>query len=287
MEWPKLKNIIILILLLANLFLVGMLIVQERGSARYQEQALHNATSVLEQNGITMERSAIPQQTDFSAQVLERDQESEQELVTALLGTCAFSDLGGGRYLYEGPLGQAEFRSNGNFNVTFFDGVQKLDPGQSQQMHAVDFLKRAGLSGTVSDCQTQGGETAVTLLQTWEGLPVYSCQITLIYQGDCLNAISGQRLMGTPRSAGGQDEVISVPTAMLRVLNGINDLNDICNAITSMKPGYLLTTAEGGIRLTPVWYVQTDTGTYSLNGLTGVLERAQYGVRAAQPREGT
>jgi hypothetical protein len=41
-----------------------------------------------------------------------------------------------------------------------------------------------------------------------------------------------------------------------------------------MTPGYRLTTTTESTRLVPVWYVTTDTGAYSLNALTGALERA-------------
>ncbi len=285
MEWPKLKNIIILILLLANLFLLAMVGIQKQDSARYQEQALHNAASVLERNGITVEKDAVSGEAAQMILAVARDRESEEKLASALLGACTVSDLGGGRYSYEGILGAAEFRNNGNFSVTFPEGVQKLEQSQNQQQHILDLLKQVGISCIPTDYQMQGDESIYTLVQTWEGMPVYSCQITAVYRDSALKTISGQRLMGTPRSANDKSEVISVPTAMLRVLNGINDLNDICTQIVAMDPGYLLSTSEEEIRMIPIWYVQTDTGTYNLNGLTGVLERAQYGVRAVQARE--
>ncbi len=80
--------------------------------------------------------------------------------------------------------------------------------------------------------------------------------------------------MGTPQASGDKSELISVPTALLRVLNGINDLGDLCNEITAMTPGYLLVSSADATRLIPMWCVTTDTGVYSLNALTGVLERA-------------
>ena len=59
-EWSKLKNIIILILLLVNLFLLAMTGVQERDSVQYQEQALADAVTVLEKNGIHISAETIP-----------------------------------------------------------------------------------------------------------------------------------------------------------------------------------------------------------------------------------
>lgn len=274
MEWSKLKNIIILILLLANLFLLSMVIVQERGSTRYQEQALDNALSVLEQNGIRMERSVIPDELTLAPMDVKRDREAESQLALALLGACETSELGGGRYAYQGPLGWAEFRSNGNFSVTFTEGTQKIDPEQSAQEHALALMGSAGLDCVLTDSEDTGDGTVLTLRQMWDGVPVYSCRITMEYGSESLLSISGQRLMGEPQPDGAEYELLSVPTALLRVLNGINDLNDICNEITAMESGYVLTTSAEEICMIPVWYVTTDTGVYSLNALTGALERA-------------
>ena len=55
MEWPKLKNIIILILLLVNGFLLVLVVGREFQVNRYERSALTQAGQVLAQNGITVE----------------------------------------------------------------------------------------------------------------------------------------------------------------------------------------------------------------------------------------
>ena len=274
MEWPKLKNIIILILLLVNVFLLIMVGTQERDTAQYREQTITDTVSVLERNGIHLDRAHVPEELELTPMTVERDQESEAALAAALLGECSSSDLGSGRYAYQGAQGWAEFRSNGSFNITFQDGVRKVEESGGEEAHALTTLEQVGLTGVLVSREENGGQVTLTLRQTWQGLPVYSCQITLEYADGFLKSIAGQRLMGTPQPSGGKSELISVPTALLRVLNGINDLGDICNEITAMTPGYLLVPSADATRLIPMWYVTTDTGVYSLNALTGVLERA-------------
>ena len=149
-----------------------------------------------------------------------------------------------------------------------------MEESGGEEAHALTTLEQVGLTGVLVSREENGGQVTLTLRQTWQGLPVYSCQITLEYADGFLKSIAGQRLMGTPQPSGGKSELISVPTALLRVLNGINDLGDICNEITAMTPGYLLVPSADATRLIPMWYVTTDTGVYSLNALTGVLERA-------------
>lgn len=274
MEWAKLKNIIILILLLVNVFLLIMVGTQERSSARHREQTISDAVSVLERGGIQLDRANVPEELELTPMTVERDQEAEAALAAALLGECDSSDLGSGRYAYRGARGWAEFRSNGSFSVAFQNGAWKTGNSGAEETDALALMEQVGLASVLLSREESGGQVTVTLCQTWQELPVYSCRIELAYADGRLQSISGQRLMGTPQASGEKSELITVPTALLRVLNGINNLGDICNEITAMTPGYLLTVSADATRLIPIWYVTTDTGAYSLNALTGVLERA-------------
>lgn len=272
MEWPRLKNIIILILLLANLFLLALVGVQERGTAKYQEQALSNTISVLDRNGIQVDLGGIPEKLELEVLSVERETEQESLLAKALLGQCEMTDLGAGRYAYESELGRAEFRSNGSFSVTLAAGAHTAAQGEELN-HALALLEDAELAVSGAELTREDDKATVALCQTWKNVPVYSCRVSLQYEKGTLTSISGQRLMGTPRESVEKGELLDVPTALLRILNGINDLGDVCEMILSMEPGYLLSAASDSAQLIPVWQVTTDTGVYRLNAATGVLER--------------
>lgn len=274
MEWSKLKNIIILILLAANLFLLIMAGVQQRDSVQYQEQAVQDVLTVLERNGIAVAPGIIPEQMSLSSMTVQRERELETELAQTLLGDCTLSDLGGGRYSYQSAVGSAEFRSNGNFSIIFPDGLDLAEGTENAAAHAVALASGIGLSGTVAQqVPAEDGGVNVVLYQTWKNIPVYSCQITLEYRDAALWSVSGQRLMGEPQMAGTQEQLLSVPTVLMRALNGINDLGDICSEITRLTPGYQMANPAEGTRMEPVWYIETDTGAYQLNAITGILER--------------
>lgn len=274
MEWSKLKNIIILILLTANLFLLAMAGIQQRDSVQYQEQAVADALAVLERNGIRVVGAVIPDRMPLRSMTVQRDRELEDTLAQALLGDCTRTDLGGGRYSYESTVGNAEFRSNGNFSIAFPNGLALADDVTDETAHALSVAAKIGLSGTVAEQTDSADGTSVVLYQTWEGIPIYSCQITLQYRENRLYSVSGQRLMGQPQSTNSEETLLSIPTVLIRSLNGINDLGDICSEITELTPGYQMSNPAEGTRMEPVWYIGTDTGAYQLNAITGVLERA-------------
>ena len=64
MEWSKLKNIILLLLVSVNAFLLILVGVQESRAARYEEDTRQAAVRVLEQSGITSARSGSPRRPD-------------------------------------------------------------------------------------------------------------------------------------------------------------------------------------------------------------------------------
>ena len=278
MEWSKLKNIIILILLAANLFLLTMAGVQQRDSEQYQEQAVQDVLTVLERNGIAVAPEVIPEQMSLNSMTVPRDSELEENLARALLGETTRFDLGGGRYSYESAIGSAEFRSNGNFSILFSAGIDLADGMEDEAAHALSLTAKIGLNSIVAEqIRSDGGATTVVLYQTWQKIPVYSCRITVEYRDGAMWSISGQRLMGEPQPTGAQEELLSIPSVLMRGLNGIHDMGDICSEITRLTPGYQMSNPSEGTRMEPVWYMETDTGVYRLNAITGVLERAQAG----------
>ena len=275
MEWSKLKNIIILILLAANLFLLVMAGVQERDSVQYQEQAIADALTVLERNGIRVAPEGIPGQMPLKSMAVQRDRQLEANLAQALLGDCTVTDLGGGRYSYASPMGSVEFRSNGNFSAVFPKGIPFDGGAGEEETHALAMAAKIGLNGTMAErIRSADGGGLVTLYQTWQDIPVYSCRLTLQYQGGALCSMSGQRLMGQPQPTASEEELLSIPTVLMRTLNGINDLGDICSEIRVLTPGYQMSNPAEGTRMEPVWYIVTDTGAYQLNAITGILVRA-------------
>jgi len=206
--------------------------------------------------------------------VVERERETEDRLAAALLKDYTVLELGSGRYSYQGHGGTAEFRSNGSFSFQFEEGAQRVNQIGEEEPHAWKIIQNVGFTGEIESSEKIGDMVTLVLRQTWQGLPVYSCKITMKYESGSLRSIVGQRLMGEPKDGNDKAETISVPTALLRILNGMNGLGDICNEITGMEPGYILETSSEETRMIPVWYVTTDTGAYTLNALTGVLERA-------------
>lgn len=272
MSWSRLKTIIIFILLLLNLFLLGLVGFIHLRSARYQAEALSEAASVLELNGIRVDRALLPASMDLSAATAARDTGREAELAAALLGSGVTANAaGGGLYVYESEGGSASFRGNGAFSVSF------SQPGPApadRTAWARDLLEGLGLE--VWRVEESGDE--VLAVQSLNGAPVFSAgqsseTVTFSFDGQGrLTAVSGRLLLGKVTEEPDAQEPVTVPTALIAVFNFIVDNGDICQAIREMLPVYRAA-ATDPVRLTPGWRVITDTGDYFLDAYTAEVTR--------------
>ena len=86
MPWTKLKNIILLILALANLFLLTMVVSQELQDRQAREQTWQGAVRFLTQQGVQVEERVIPQTMELSPQTVRRDLEGERAAVRCCYG---------------------------------------------------------------------------------------------------------------------------------------------------------------------------------------------------------
>ena len=102
MEWSKLKNIILLLLVSVNAFLLILVGVQESRAARYEEDTRQAAVRVLEQSGITFGPERVPQEAGLSPLTVTRDRESEA--IVALSPARGKTMSGIGIPVYRAPL---------------------------------------------------------------------------------------------------------------------------------------------------------------------------------------
>ncbi len=273
MEWAKLKNFIILVLLMVNGFLLVLVWSRREESVRYERLALEQTAQVLERGGIQVELSALPELDGLAPLAAERDVEREARLVRALLGEEVQGDnRGGGLYLYRSGAGEVSVRTGGELSAEL-SGSAGQDTDRPER-HAAGLLKKMGVEAEQAGVTEEEGETRVRFRQLWNGVPVFSCEVEFAYGGGSLRRVQGSLLMagsGTAEAGG----MLTLPTALMRFSEEIAASGDVCSAIRSMEPGYRGTaqSLSGGVRLTPVWLVDTDTGSFYLDGTSGALTR--------------
>lgn len=269
MEWSKLKNVILLMLLCVNIILLLLVGSQASQDKRYQAETRQAAQAVLEQGGIDFTLDEFPNDLALPVTTVTRDRTGEADIAAALLGEVTLEGESEVRPRYSGPGGVAEFSMNGSFTITLTPGTWRLESDQDYESSSQACLEAMGFTGTLSDTEQTGAETVLTYCQCWEGSPLFSCTIRLHWQENDLVQVEGQRLDGSI-SASVTKSLLSTPTILVRFLAGIKEGGYVCSRIDAMDGGYLLSSnTTRQVQLTPVWRFVTDTGTYYVNAVTG------------------
>lgn len=269
MPWSKLKNIVLIILVGANLCLLALVAIPTLQSSRLLSQAREDAILLLQNSGVQVEAEAVPQSMDLPPQLAKRDLEWEERSAAALLGGPVTAQARGGEvYSYENDRGSIQFHSDGTCSAQLKPGAVPL--GEDRAAGCLALLKEMGLEGEILE---EEGDTLL-FRQTWKGLPLFTQQAALVCQEGSLSAITSGRLMAAAPQPDSARQTVTAATALIDLFNGVTALGDVCNRIDAIEPGYITSAAlTGATVLTPVWRVTTDTGVYQLDAVSGEVSR--------------
>lgn len=269
MPWTKLKNIILVILIITNAALLVLVAGPVIQGSRVASRAREDAILLLQSRGVQVEERVVPETIALPPRTVERDLSVEERAAAALLdGPVTAEARGGEVYRYYNENGFLQFHSDGSLSAQLEPGRFSL--GENRAAGCTSLMEKLGVRGTVVE---EAGEELV-FRQEWEGWPLFTQQVTLVCRDGCLSAISsGRQLVGRPKEDFSRT-TLSVATALIDFLNGVNALGDVCSRIDAIEPGYVATSAlSGPTALTPVWRVTTDTGAYQLDAVTGAVSR--------------
>ena len=276
MEWRKVKNIIILVLLLVNGFLLVLVGFRKGEARRYEQTALTQAVQALERSGIEVDIHAITPADGLPSLTVERDTVREARMIGALLGeTVEGEDRGGGLYLYRGERGEVSLRLGGELSAVLENDLRwRTDAPEG---HAADLLQQMAVEARQVQTVRKDGAVQVVFRQQWDGTPIFSCHTVFIYVDGRLTAVQGN-LLAFDQAAEEQGTALTLPTALLRFLDYVRSSGDVCSSIQSMEAGYrAVQSFSGTTSLTAVWLVSSNTASYYLDASTGALTRLAEG----------
>ena len=273
MEGGKIKNIVIVILLILNGFLLFLVGGRRMETSNSHESARNSAIQIICNGGVQLEADIVPESTDLPVLQAERDPGQEKALAMAVLGADVSVDaLGGEVYRYGNGNGWVQFHSNGEFMAELEGPAFTLEGAAAQ--HAVTLVSGLGFDSRVVSDTVSDGTGSVTLGQMLNGVPVLDCQAVVHFRdGQLISITQGRRLPGEAHIAA-SEETMSVSTALMRLYNGLKELGDVYTRIEEITPAYTMSVGlSGTARLDPVWHIKTDTGAYKMDIHTGQIGR--------------
>ena len=273
MEGGKIKNIVIVILLILNGFLLFLVGGRRMETTHSHESARSSAIQIICNGGVQLEAETVPESTGLPVLQAKRDPEKEKALAAAVLGAdVSVEALGGEVYRCRNANGWVQFHSTGEFMAELGGPAFILEGAAAQ--HAAALMSEPEFDSRVLVDTVADGTGSVTLGQMLNGVPVLNCQAVVHYRdGQLVSITQGRRLTGEAQVADAK-EAMSVSTALMRLYNGLKALGDVYTRIEEITPAYTMSVGlSGTARLDPVWYVKTDTGAYEMDIQTGQIGR--------------
>lgn len=277
MPVSKLKNVILAILLLTNIFLL-ILVVPARRAAGERAQAMYeNLQTLFSEYGVTLDADLPTGEQPLVPLTLESDAAAQQTAAQALLGSDASADAGAGSYrsVYRADGGTCQFVHGGNFFAELTEQSTSDDLTRASEK----LLARMGFDcgGAGSPVRLSAGVYTVMATQRVAGSPVFSARLTLTYANGSLTDISGTFLTGTPAAVQDAEGGIACADALIAFLGSRDSLGWVGSRVVRVQQGYVQaeTASATTVRLAPVWRIETDAGAFDVDGQTGEVTAAE------------
>lgn len=269
MRWSKIKNIIILLLVVVNGFLLGQVGLRKWHSRRGELETRERMVDILARNDVSYLPQEVPGTLDLSSRRVTLSPFGETE-AALLVGEITDVQTAGTRTLYTGAEGVVSVSAAGELTVEFVSG-SLLSEGT-----VLDRLSRLGVHLEQTGTYDGAGETGVSYTQLWDGIPVSGMSASLAFSAQTPHtlSLSPQVLRGSEEILP-TEETITAATALARLLNELSRGEGyVCSQITDMYAGYV---PGGGdpVTLTPAWFIETDTWRFVVDAVTGTVTAAE------------
>ncbi len=272
MPVSKLKNLAILILLMANLIL-AMIVIPGRVATARETEVLHDSLCTLyEQQQITLDPDTIPETVPLYVLEIQENSAGGLQAATALLGEQVLAQDDSSRYvsMYRSDNGTCSISRSGEFSAQLTGSKEQRDPERASGR----LLKKMGFAyDRIPEAQrVRAGVYTISVTQQILGVPVFSGDLVLTFSNSRLTSLEGLFFPETGALARVSDSAcLSAADALVAFLSARYDLGWVGSAVTGLEQGYIRseTAAAAAVRLTPVWRLETDTGAFQINGMTG------------------
>ena len=273
MDNQKLERIIIIILLLVNLFLLGVVLSDKAETRRSRTETEHYVTEVLRGSGVTVGKNVHLMQEAPAGCTLTRNSRQEQRIVRGLLGgKFSTEDRGGNIMAYRSSRGQAVFRGSGVTEAILSPGMTPVR--SNPEKTAERLLRHMELSTekSVVGISESDGEAYAEYYCCCNGCPVYNAVLRIDFAGESPLLLSGNRVFDDETVSEGEPGMDSA-SALLRFVELLRGGEFSCTVLEDFRPGYLVSVpVSGESTLTPVWRLETDGGALLINAENGRIE---------------
>ncbi|MBE6995824.1 MAG: hypothetical protein E7429_03730 [Ruminococcaceae bacterium] len=267
MDRHRLKNIIIIILLLLNGFLLSALLIREAAVRSAHSRTVDQLTALFAEDDMILYENAFSSATPPAELSFTRDLVREQAVAAFFLGDALVQDdeSDGLRAVYtRGAGSSAQFRSGGSFAIT---GIPAR--GDAETL-CREFCRTFSYEAPVFTLDAQGSGMAVAVA-VHNGLSVYNCTVSFSITEGALTSVIGTLLPAAGTAVPFQKEPLSAPAALITFQQYRRESGASASAVTAIALCYELQSSAVSLSLSPAWCIETDIAKYYVDCVSGTV----------------
>lgn len=269
MERSRLKNIILLILVLVNAMLLIALASTHVQESSARKRLTSQLVIMFKNNGIVLNAEKIPTELPSAGAVLHRNTDEERTMAVLFLGKSPKTDnAGGGIYTYSTSRGNATFRTDGSFDITGRLGSSHLEKLCRK------FCSVYGYQNLKLNLRNGKGQGKATQYYK-NGRCIVNGTVSFLIEDGSLISVSGTHVPNPDSRLSGKTVSMTAATALTRFLEFHRQSGAVVSKIKRIFPCYRLkSSVSAPLSLIPIWRIVTDTGNYDINCATGTVTQA-------------
>lgn len=260
MQWDKVKNVLIAILLAVNLFLIVNFGAKLWQDYRREEELVADLRTLTQEYGMQLDDAfRLPKDKVLPTLSIDRSRADEETVAQAMLGEQTERiEQEDGTVLFQSDNGRVEWHADGTVQAECTTGQDAPADSSAALRLARQLLSDWGLQADNESIQAEG--LTVTMTGTVAGQPVHNRVLTLCFDGTGGVTLTGLWSFGTPyTTVRGSGVSCNAADALLEFAARAQDVQEI----DSMTAGYRMEVdSNRRIQLTPTWKIETDLGEY-------------------------
>lgn len=262
MQWSRVKSILIVLLVVVDGLLACVLGTKTFASYQQHQQIMTHLRAVMASYDVKLaDDFQLPDAAMMPQLSIDRNRADEAAVAAALLGGSPKRSEGEQGSHFAGEQGEVIWSETGELRADFTPQDYARPDKAEVKTRAESLLRGAGLLDGSTDWEVTGW-TAKATFQT-AVFPVFNRSLTVKFARKTVQ-IEGLWTFHTPYAT--KTSVYSLYNPMDALLQFAQ--TGLASRVDSIQPGLVLMNAAGNqFQLSPVWRIQTDTGTYDIDPL--------------------
>lgn len=257
MAASKLKNLILIVLLLVNVFLMSIVIPSQLTQRQQRKAADDRLAALFSDAGIAIGNDSIPARKAQQELRLVCGEETRTAAAQGLLGEQTQQEENVGGLIYSADGGYIRF-----LDTQFSASI--VTEAENPEQTAAALAEKLGITVHAVHSHGEGDATVCTVVPQMMGFPVFSAPVSVRFEAEGRVLLDGTLLVESALKRTQNTDTCTARDALVAFLDSRLDIGWLGSEITAVTQGWQADSRSG--LLQPAWMIATDAGNYLVCG---------------------